>query len=214
MILGFPWAKQGLCHTKHEGAEGIILWALPTVFLVYFVFDMLISWRLKIQSLSLLWSSCENFRPLAEAKCHTVWKMIVDYGWFKLGSVVLFAFKTAEDWKYTSFVVFVGCSTGTCFIHGPPLLIKPFISKGGPCMKQVSVGYSQKNSTSHYNVQTPNLLRTSSKTLDWNSNFSSWFSNHLILYRLYRFYHQINSIYKCVIIEYNVLHRSVSYWES
>ena len=45
--------------------------------IVYFVFDMLISLRLKIQSLSLLWSSCENFRSLAEAKCHTVWKMIV-----------------------------------------------------------------------------------------------------------------------------------------
>ena len=45
--------------------------------IVYIVFDMLISLRLKIQSLSLLWSSCENFRPLAEAKCHTVWKMIV-----------------------------------------------------------------------------------------------------------------------------------------
>ena len=43
----------------------------------WFVFDMVISLRLKIQSLSLLWSSCENFRPLAEAKCHTVWKMIV-----------------------------------------------------------------------------------------------------------------------------------------
>ena len=37
----------------------------------------LISLRFKIQSLSLLWSSCENFRPLAEAKCHTLWKMIV-----------------------------------------------------------------------------------------------------------------------------------------
>ena len=34
MILGFPRAKQGLCHTKHEGAGGIILWALLTVFLV------------------------------------------------------------------------------------------------------------------------------------------------------------------------------------
>ena len=29
--------------------------------------------------------------------------------------------------------------TGTCFIHGPPLLIKRFICKGGPCMKQVPV---------------------------------------------------------------------------
>ena len=26
-------------------------------------------------SLSLLWSSCDNLRPLAEAKCHAVWKM-------------------------------------------------------------------------------------------------------------------------------------------
>ena len=34
MILGFPRAKQGLSHTKHRGAGGIILWALLTVFLV------------------------------------------------------------------------------------------------------------------------------------------------------------------------------------
>ena len=34
MILGFPRAKQGLCHTKPWGAGGIILWALLTVFLV------------------------------------------------------------------------------------------------------------------------------------------------------------------------------------
>ena len=36
MILGFPKAKQELCHTKHGGAGGIILWALLTVFLVFF----------------------------------------------------------------------------------------------------------------------------------------------------------------------------------
>ena len=35
MILGCPRAKQGLCHTKHGGAGGIILWALLTVFLVF-----------------------------------------------------------------------------------------------------------------------------------------------------------------------------------
>ena len=35
MLLGFPRAKQGLCHTKHGGAGGIILWALLTVFLVF-----------------------------------------------------------------------------------------------------------------------------------------------------------------------------------
>ena len=35
MILGFPRAIQGLCHTKHGGASGgIIFLALPTVFLV------------------------------------------------------------------------------------------------------------------------------------------------------------------------------------
>ena len=45
--------------------------------IVWFVFDMQISLILKIQSLSLLWSLCENFRPLAEAKCQAVWKMIV-----------------------------------------------------------------------------------------------------------------------------------------
>ena len=35
MILGFPRAKQGLCHTKHGGAGGMILWELLTVFLVF-----------------------------------------------------------------------------------------------------------------------------------------------------------------------------------
>ena len=44
--------------------------------------------------------------------------------------------------------------------------------------------------------------------------FSSWFSIHLILHKLYIFYYQINSIYKCIIIESNVLHWSVSYWEN
>ena len=34
---------------------------------------------------------------------------------------------------------------------------------------------------------------------------------HLHLHRLYRFYHQINSIYNCGIIESNVLNQSVSY---
>ena len=35
--------------------------------------------------------------------------------------------------------------------------------------------------------------------------YSSWFSIRLLLHRLYRFFHQINSIYECVIIESNVL---------
>ena len=43
-----------------------------------------------------------------------------------------------------------------------------------------------------------NLLRTSSTTKDWKVDFQSIY---------YRFYYQINSIlYKCVIIESNVLH--------
>ena len=47
--------------------------------LVDFLFDMQISLILKIQSLSVWKLSCENISLLAEAKCHTVWKMIVDY---------------------------------------------------------------------------------------------------------------------------------------
>ena len=35
MVLWFPRAKQGLCHTKHGGAWVIILWALRTVFLIF-----------------------------------------------------------------------------------------------------------------------------------------------------------------------------------
>ena len=49
---------------------------------VGFPFDMQISLILKIQSLSVWKSSCENFRLLAEAKRHTVWKMIVYGCWF------------------------------------------------------------------------------------------------------------------------------------
>ena len=41
-FLGFPRAKQGLCHTKHGGAGGIILWALFTVFLVFNIKDLLL----------------------------------------------------------------------------------------------------------------------------------------------------------------------------
>ena len=45
--------------------------------IVWIVFDMQISLILKIQSISVKKSSCENLSLLAEAKCHAVWKMIV-----------------------------------------------------------------------------------------------------------------------------------------
>ena len=45
--------------------------------LVGFLSDMQISLILKIQSISVWKSSCENFCLLAEAKCHAFWKMIV-----------------------------------------------------------------------------------------------------------------------------------------
>ena len=53
-----------------------------------------------------------------------------------------------------------------------------------------------------------NLLRTSSKTVDWNSNFQVFQSI---------FFRGIDIIVKYMrpmIIESNVLHRSLSYWES
>ena len=69
-------------------------------------------------------------------------------------------------------------------------------------------------------VQRHNAIRTDELVADVVENiglklqFSSWFSIHLLLHRLYTFYYQINSIYECVITESNVLHRSVSYWKS
>ena len=56
-----------------------------------------------------------------------------------------------------------------------------------------------------------NLLLTYSNTLAWNSYFQSIYF-YIVL--IYRFNFPRNSIYKCVIIEYNVLDWSVSYRES
>ena len=53
------------------------LWIRLVSVLVDFLFDMQISLILKIQSLYVWKSSCENFSLLAAAKCHIVWKMIV-----------------------------------------------------------------------------------------------------------------------------------------
>ena len=51
-----------------------------------------------------------------------------------------------------------------------------------------------------------------------NIENETWFPIHLLLHRIYtctyRFYHQMNSINKCVIIESYVTHPSVSYGES
>ena len=55
-----------------------------------------------------------------------------------------------------------------------------------------------------------NLLLTYSKTLTWNSNFQSIYF-YIVL--IYRSNFPRNSIYKCVIIEYNVLDWTVSYRE-
>ena len=55
-----------------------------------------------------------------------------------------------------------------------------------------------------------NLLLTYSKTLTWNSNFQSIYF-YIVL--IYSFNFPRNSIYKCVIIEYNVLDWTVSYRE-
>ena len=71
----------------------------------------------------------------------------------------------------------------------------------------VFVRYSQ-------NIRRHNAIRRKWTCWGRQLQFSSWFSIRLILHRLYRFYYQINSIYKCVIIESNVFHRSVSNWES
>ena len=46
--------------------------------LVGFLFDMQISLILKTHSIAVHESSCENTSLLVEAKCHAVWKMVVE----------------------------------------------------------------------------------------------------------------------------------------
>ena len=90
-----------------------------------------------------------------------------------------------QVWKYTSFVVFVGYSQNIRCHNALNAMCRDQLYCCGCCRKH------------------------------WlKLQFSSWFSIHLLLHWLYRFYYQLYSIYKCVIIEYYVLHRSVSYWES
>ena len=45
----------------------------------WLLFDMLISFNLKKQSISVKKLTCKNIRLLAEAKCHAVWNMIVPF---------------------------------------------------------------------------------------------------------------------------------------
>ena len=75
------------------------------------------------------------------------------------------------------------------------------------------VGYSH-NIRRHNAMCRDELVADVVENIGLKLQCSSWLSIHLLLHRLYRFYHQINSIYKCAIIGYNVLHGSVSYWES
>ena len=63
---------------------------------VDFLFDMQISLILKIQSLYVWKLSCENFSLLAEAKCHTVWKMIVCIQYSSCGLVGFFWYYQAD----------------------------------------------------------------------------------------------------------------------
>ena len=66
-----------------------------------------------------------------------------------------------------------------------------------------------KHSTSQYNMQRQTCCGRRQKTPNLQVDFQS------VYFKIeYRFYYQINSIYKCFIIESNVLHWSVSYWES
>ena len=54
-------------------------WIRLVSVLVGLLFGMRISLILKIQSISIYESLCENSCLLDEAKCHTVWKMIVSF---------------------------------------------------------------------------------------------------------------------------------------
>ena len=64
-------------------------------------------------------------------------------GWISWMIIVIFESPAWESFTHTetsNLLVKGLCSTGTCFIHWPPFLIKQgFISMGGPCMKQVPV---------------------------------------------------------------------------
>ena len=60
MILGFPRIKKGLCHTKHGGAGGIILWALLTVFL--FCLMLFAVYKIHNYGISSEINNCYNFK--------------------------------------------------------------------------------------------------------------------------------------------------------
>ena len=70
-----------------------------------------------------------------------------------------------------------------------------------------------KHSTAQCNVQRRTCCRRRRKYWIETPTFMLIFSP-FTLHRLYIIFFQIKSLYKCVIIECYVLHRSVSYWES
>ena len=71
MILGFPRAKQGLCHTKHGEAGGIILLALLTVFLVIYEQEHVHGVRLERNFKRVITEHHIRWRRfLQKAKCH------------------------------------------------------------------------------------------------------------------------------------------------
>ena len=77
----------------------------------------------------------------------------------------------------------------------------------------VFVRYS-KNIRRHNAICRDEVVADVVENIGLKLKFSSWFSIHLPLHQLFSFYYKTNSTHKCVIIECNVLHRSVSYWES
>ena len=102
----------------------------------------------------------------------------------------------------SSIEVHLSCMLGQKYMYMPPWWVKKICSNlTGSVDHILNLAPSPRNInwqdwtfdvTMHFTEK--NLLRTSSKTLDWNSNFQS--------------------IYFYIDIESNVLHRSVSYWES
>ena len=96
---------------KTHAPNALCVWLVSV--LVDFLFDMQLSLILKIQSLSVWKSSCENFSLLAEAKCHTVWKMIVIFirVIIRVSPEKKLAVVRASRIVYTIMIVLISCLT-------------------------------------------------------------------------------------------------------